>query len=140
MSGQPNGPFSEALHHNESVQRSGETEEITLGFGKNFSISCSCVYSAATGIEVESFMVSRVHGGQCEALFDLNADGITDSRLLTNRHLATERKPPMDKLEIWLGGKWREAIATGKKYQKRLPGGETVRFDLKRGCWVVNDE
>lgn len=140
MSGRPNRLSSEAPHHDESLQHSEEAEEITLGFGKNFSISCSCVYSAANGIRVEDLRVIRVHEDQCKVFSDFNADGITDLRYVTNRHLVTKRQRAKDTMEIWYDGKWHDVVATGKKYQKQLPGGETVRFDMKRGRWLGDDE
>lgn len=108
-------------------------QNVMLGFGEDY-FTISCVYSATNAVHVDELLVTRNDGGHSESFFDLNADGFPDLRLIV------DQKQDVHRSEIWYGGKWQEAIAQGKKYEKQLPGGEKVRFDRQGGLWVLADE
>ncbi|GEM_PF-3468172 len=106
-------------------------QNIMLGFGEDY-FTVSCLYSVANnGVRVDELLVSQNDAGRIEGYFDLNADGFPDSRL------TVDQKRDVHRLEIWYGGKWQEADAQGRKYEKQLLNGEKVRFDKQGGLWVL---
>lgn len=112
-----------------------EQRKVSLSLATDFEMSC--VYSSCSD-------GNRVHVSELtidvnnEHLVDLNADGRFDMRLnMDTRKLIDLPQPP----EIWYKDRWCEVSrrARDSKYERQLPDGTIVRFDMKSGQWIAEE-
>jgi hypothetical protein len=105
---------------------------IMLHLGEDFSIVIHFSASEADISEIHELELVKDNERQRVALFDMNADGWPDFRIVRDKTLDTSQE------YVSYERDWREVKDTIGKYEKKLVDGEEVVFDMQAGQWRSN--